>query len=349
MRAGCRGVLVGALMLGCCWCAGTQAVAPATPLEQRRGAENTYLDFPDWYPAHSAAEYAKYISADRPSSDFPYWGQVAQLWGGYGQAFKATLRADFQPLTHAHLLTRASLATASGAIASAYEVTIGRLSELTRTQGPTSEERYAAKVAQDYADFVRTRPWYEFDFGARLQNLWRDTGCNGPDLLRKWERKYALSSVYATKAIFAWFAGKLAGVNPVATPQRTAVVVDRWVDRIAGNWPEMQRVRTFANGGELVLLPRFDAFKTLAIAIARSGANFAEVAGNGPDALILVSVVVPRDWHPDSAGSTTLFEQTVLTLPEQKRVVLTVPVHELAQTLRELDGMQITVEQVYDY
>ena len=43
----------------------------------------------------------------------------------------------------------------------------GRASEVTTTYGTTDEDRLGARVAQDYVDFIRDRPWYEFDFLTR--------------------------------------------------------------------------------------------------------------------------------------------------------------------------------------
>jgi hypothetical protein len=228
-------------------------------------------------------------------------------------------------------------------------VSVGRLGELTRAHGPTAEERLAAKVAQDYVDFIRVQPWYEFDFWQPLRAVWRDTGWRGDDVVRKWERKYALSTEYLAKGLYAWLIKKGTKASYDAPIPTTAVVVDRWVDAVAGAWPEMKRVSTYRDGGELVLLPRYEAFQTVATALARSGANFVEIAGNGADARILVSVLVDSRWQPDEPAVRALFEQPVLSEPGRKRVVLEMPVRALAQALRVFDGMQVQVEHVYDY
>lgn len=339
-----RGIVLACLL----FCTAVQS-APIAPPEHRRGAEQTYLTFPEWYLVHSPAEYAEYLAADRPPSAFPFLGHIGQLWGSYRKVAQVTADQPFNLGDHVMIFVAASSTTVEYALRSAYELSVGRLAELTRQHGPTAEERYAAKTAQDYVDFIRVSPWYDFDFGARLKFIWSRTGSTGPDSVRKWERKYALGTEYALKAAYAWLIKKATQASYAAPKVTTAVVVDRWVDRIAGNWPEIKRVRSFQSGGELVLLPRHEAFKTVAIAIARTGANFVEVAGNGRDVRVLVSVIVPLEWRPDSEGNLSLFEQVILTQPELKRVALTVPVAELAQTLRELDGMQVTVEHVYDF
>ena len=50
---------------------------------------------------------------------------------------------------------------------------IGRLSELAAPRRLSEEDRYAAKVAQDYVDFIRDQPWYEYDFATKLAGLGR--------------------------------------------------------------------------------------------------------------------------------------------------------------------------------
>src|SRR6185503_16301554 len=77
-----------------------------------------------------------------------------------------------------------------------YENTFGRISWALAAD-LTDEDRYGARVAQDYVDFIRKEPWYLFDFTGALKGLWRDT-------TRKWERRYALSTEYLVKAGYGW-------------------------------------------------------------------------------------------------------------------------------------------------
>jgi hypothetical protein len=349
MRRGLKALLAVSLLAACCALFAATSMQSLTPVEHRRGEEQTYLTFPEWYLVHSPAEFARYLAAERPPSEFPFLGHVGQLWSGYAKIIYATRDKAFNAGYHVMIVVIASSTTVEYALREAYEVLVGRLSELTRTHGPTAEERLAAKVAQDYVDFIRVEPWYEFDFWTPLRAVWCDTGWRGDDPVRKWERKYALSTEYLAKGVYGWLIKKATRASYDVPLPTTAVVVDRWVDRIAGNWPEMKRVKGFRDGGELVLLPRYEAFKGVATAVARSGANFVEIAGNGADKPILVSVLVDRAWQVDEPGRHTLFEQTVLTEPKRKRVVLEIPVGELAQALREFDGMQVAVEHVYDY
>jgi hypothetical protein len=299
--------------------AATDAGKSLTPVEHRRGEEQTWLTFPEWYLVHSPAEFARYTTAQRPSSQFPFLGHVGQLWSSYAQVIRSTRDKTFNAGYHVMIVVIASSTTIEYGLRAAYEVVVGRLGELTRRHGPTAEEKLSAKVAQDYVDFIRVQPWYDFDFWTPLRAVWRDTGWSGDDVVRKWERKYALSTEYLAKGLYGWVIRKATHASFEAPQLTTAVVVDRWVDRIAGSWPEMKRVSTFRDGGELVLLPRYEAFRGVATALARSGANFVEIAGNPRAAKILVSVLVNSAWQPDAPGVQTLFEQPVLTEPGRKR------------------------------
>ncbi|GAA5163476.1 hypothetical protein [Viridibacterium curvum] len=329
----------------------TQAVAaPLAPLEHRRGLEQTWLSVPEWYRVHSPTEFAAYLSHDGKPSDFPWLGHVGQLWGSYAAATRAQLRdARSAPNAGYHLT---NLATAGGtsveySLRAGYELTAGRLAELTRGVAPTAEETLAARVAQDYADFIRTRPWYEFDFFAQLAAVWRDTGAWGPDLLRKWERKYALTTEYLAKGLCAQLVRLVAPASASSDKPTTAIVVDRWLDRIDGAWPEMQRLRSYQTGGQLLLVPRHAAFSIISTAIARSGANFVEIAGNGPEAPILLSVLAGQDWKPRKGA--VLLRQPVLTQPRVTQVVFSVPISALAESLRDLDTQGLRLEHLHDY
>ncbi|GAB4060685.1 hypothetical protein [Uliginosibacterium sediminicola] len=354
------------LILLCCWsfarfayAAPLPQILPAdsapavmAPPAHWRSAEQSWLTFPEWYLVHSPAEYARYLADDRPPSQFPWWGHIGQLWRSYARVSQAQLASrprQLNPGYHLMIVVIATSTTCEYALRSLYELSIGRLAELSRQHGPTAEERFAAKTAQDYVDFIRERPWYEFDFLARLKSLWRDTGYGGNDLLRKWERKYALSTEYGIKAVYAWLIAKATRATYDAAQPVTAVFVDRWQDRLVGGWPEIKRIKSVREGGELLLLPRYHGFIAPAVAMARSGTNFSEIAGNGADTRLLLSVLVPADWAPDSEGAVSVFEQPVLSRPGEKRVVISVPIRDLAQNLRELDGMGIHIEHIYDF
>jgi len=308
-----------------------------TPPEYRRNVEQTFLTFPEWFLVHSPAEYAAYVKEHTPS-DFPFIAHVRQFWSSYGRVNEAIREYPFNFGYHVMIVVIGVSTTVEYGIRSAYETLIGRVSELTARHGLTPEDRFGAQVAQEYVDFIRVLPWYEFDFTGRLAKLWRDTPAWGPDPLRKWERRYALTTEYAIKAVYGYLikVGTKASYGDELLV--TAVVVDKLPKGIQKDLPELKILDEKQN---LVLVPRYDAFMRQASTLAKRGARFKEIAGN--DSIILVSVLSRNDFDKP------LFEQPILTQPGWKRIALVVPVGELAAFLSGLDARGALLEHVYDY
>jgi len=304
---------------------------PLTPLEHRRGAEQTYLTFPEWFLVHSPAEYASYLARERCASApsaFPYFGHIGQFWDSYAAVSGAAAEAgDVNLGYHVMVLVIGSSTTVEYALKAAYESTVGRLAEATRTQA-VAEDCVAAQVAQDYVDFIRVQPWYEYDFVKALRRVWAQPVADNAawgDALRRWERRWFLSTEYAVKAAYGWLikkATKAAYEEPLLV---TAIVTD---------------------GGALHMVPRYEAFMPAAQALAAQGLNFREIAGNRGG--ILVSLWL-RDGASAPGLTATLFEQPVLTEPGMRRVVAAVPVDQLAELLRQWQSAGIKLEHVYDY
>ena len=318
-----------------------------TPQEHRRGPEQTFLTYPEWFLVFSPAEYAVFVREHNPS-DFPFLGHIAQFWQGYGAVYEAT--RNRYPMNwgyHVMIMVIGVSTTVEYGLRSGYETLIGRVAELTRTHGQTEEDRYASRVAQDYVDFIRVEPWYKFDFGSRLIGLWKDTSLWGPDAIRKWERKYALTTEYGVKAAYGWLIGVATKASYDEPVPVTAVILDRLPDGASAELPNMKVLRQDASGTALVTLPRYQEFTHEAAVLAKRGAQFEEIAGNrGP---ILLSLIAPTAWAPPGSAQNVLFTQSIRTEPGKKRVVLAVQVDSLGTLLRSIDGQPLSIEHIYDY
>src|SRR5262245_954537 len=73
------------ILLLFCACAHAQVAPP----EHRRGPEQTFLTYPEWFLVHSPAEYAEYVK-DHTPTQFPFIGHTCQFWQGYGAVTRAT-------------------------------------------------------------------------------------------------------------------------------------------------------------------------------------------------------------------------------------------------------------------
>lgn len=350
---GIPALVLGAVLL----CSGTVADSAAggaspvqvgpvlAPKEHRRGEEQTFLTYPEWFLVFSPAEYAQFVPTHTPD-EFPFWGHIRQFWQGYAAVTHET-RARGNPTNagyHVMILVIGISTTVEYAVRSAYETIVGRIAALSASR-PTAEDRYAATAAQEYVDFIRERPWYEFDFVARLRGLWTQVPWSDGGLLRKVERRYALTSEYGIKAVYGWLIG-LATHSAYERPLfSTSVVVKTWpvcADAPAG----VSVLSATAEGGALLLLPRYEAFMAPARALARCGAQFREIAGNRSD--ILISVVEPVN-APGLPEVRVVMRQPILTRPGSQRTVALVPVRGLGDVLRTMDQRTGQLEHVFDY
>ncbi|MBI1396725.1 MAG: hypothetical protein GC151_12150 [Betaproteobacteria bacterium] len=315
---------------------------PLTPPVYRRSAEQTFLTYPEWFLVHSPAEYAEFIREHRPS-EFPWMGHVAQFWSAYAAVARATAGDRFNFGYHVMIVVIGVSTTVEYALRAVYETLVGRVTERLMPPDGTDEDRYARRVAQDYVNFIRMRPWYEYDFLGKLVGLWRETSFFGPGFVRKWERKYLLTTEYGLKGVYAWFIALATSAGYEAERNDTAIVLDH-LPASTADLHIIEVVSSKEDGPAIVTVPRYAAFGIAAIALARVGVDFVEIAGNRGD--IVMSVIAPAYWDDPPAGTRVLLEQPVLTRPGYKRVALVMQVSELAHVLRTC---QVQIEHVYDY
>lgn len=324
------------------------ATAPGKPVagpEHVRGVEQTLLTYPEWFLVFSPHEYGEFITANEPSR-FPYYGHIGQFWQSYKAVFNETQRRglDLNPGYHLMIMVIGTSTTVEYAIKSAYELLVGRLVASTAAN-ITPEDSYSAAVAQDYVSFIRISPWYEYDFAKALKGLWRDMPAIGPNLLRKWERRFALTTEYAVKLGYARLI-KLGTQSIYDAPKAVTAVVAHPTPKADAALPELKQLAALAGDAVLVTVPRYEAFTVYSQALAEQGVNFSEIAGN--DSFILVSLLAPDSWRPDSLPPP-LLAQPILTRPGTQRLLLTVPVNALAQSLRQWKANTLQVEHVFDY
>lgn len=347
-----RRLLTGLLAL--CLPCGASAAAPQAsdgaglqvPAAERRGEDQTYLTFPEWFLVFSPAEYADSLRASQPASAFPFFGHIAQFWDAYRRIVGATQgRYPFNGEYHTMIAVIGTSTTVEYGIKGAYETLIGRLTELGAAPNATPEDRLATQQAQAYVDFIRVRPWYEFDFVSPLKRLWSQTPWTGPHLLRKWERRYALTSEWLVKAGYAALIEWATHSAFEAAGTTTTAVVDGLPDEMPARLPDLRRLQC-EDRRCLVVLPRYQAFTDYSGALAQDGVRFVDIAGNR--GTILVSLVLPAS-QAETAGMPVLIRQPIVTRSGFERRVLEVPVARLGELLATQNAAGNDVEHVFDY
>lgn len=319
-----------------------------TPAEHRRTPDQTFLTFPEWYLVHSPAEYAAFLANAQYPSAFPLFSHIGQFWQSYAAVAREIEKYPFNGGYHLMVVVIGTSTTVEYALKGIYEHTIGRLAEATKSERQVPEELFAARYAQAYVDFIRVEPWYRFDFWAQLRLLWTgDPPVHGPDLIRRWERRFLLTTELLVKEGYGRLI-KLGTQSIYDAPKpTTAVVLSKAPQPDAAHFSGVVILDSRHAEGVVATIPRYEGFTTYSRWLAAQGIDFVEVAGNKGE--ILLSELVPNEWKP--ARERVLFEQPILTRPGHKRVVFAVQVSDLGSELRDaaMRKDEVTVEHIYDF
>ena len=310
----------------------------------RRQASATFLTLPAWYVVYTADEYATFVTSHAPSR-FPYFGAIRQYWRYYAGSCGGTKRIyPFDARAHAILALTGLAFTLDNTVKGVYENTVGVVTEGIGFYH-TEEDVFARKTAGQYAEFVRTAPWYDFPFGERLEALWKDTPMWGLDIVRKWERRFTLSAEYALMATYA----EIVRLGAHSSRRPEDLAIHAWIDnapeRIFGD----HRIRKIKMTGErsyVVALPRNEAFTPLVTELVTEGVRFRDIAGNDE---ILLTVVAPSALDLRLEVGEILLKEPLLTNPAAARIAVKTPVKSLGTVVADLKRSGLSIERLYDY
>jgi hypothetical protein len=316
--------------------------------QREEGAE--FLTHPEWDLVYSSEAYARWLSALKPPSEFPYLQSVGTFWRSYWASWRASrTRSPAGFGTHLMLGVIGISTAVEYGLKGLYETTVGRLSEQDAAVGGTAEDRYAAQVATEYARLINEKGWYEFSFAHALVHLWTDVPLFGPGILRKWERRLWLSAEYGFKAIYATLIGL--GTATAYSPDELQrdIVVAGWSDSLAADSGAVQlrRVAWLDRRYALLSVPRYAAFRDALLGLSRAASRVrvAEVSGND---VVTITGTAPREWRAPPR-TTVVTAYSVPTDPGWMRVVLAVDARDLLDVLNERMRGRLVVDHIYDY
>lgn len=314
---------------------------PQTPIEYIRPADQTFLTFPEWYLVFSPDEQAHYFKK-HTSTSFPFMSHTAQIWESYG-IVNDQIRGNYPYNGGYHLMIGVigSSASAEYSIKSWYETIVGRVTDTYVVK--TDEDKFNAKYTQDYVDFIKDKPWYEFDFKKRLVSLWSNTSFFGDNFFRKIERKYILTSELMVK----WGYGKLIGLGSETVYDEAIPTTEVIVDSIPQNNLSLKIIKKYSDKSALISLPRYHKFTQAISDLALNGFSFKEIAGN--NSAILVTVLVPSKTTVKMDYAQTVFTQPNSSNPKIKRVAIAVPIKDLSKLIVQLKKKNIEIEHIFDF
>lgn len=314
-----------------------------------RDEVDTFYTYPEWYIVWSYQGKADFQRTSLPSG-YSYFGDIGQFWQAYSRMYALTRRAyPFATGDHIMLIVIGSSFSVEYALKGAYEDTVGRLSEWTSGHEMVAEDRYAAKVAEDYAAFVHIRPFYEFSFAKAVRGLWSDAPFEKRHLLRTLERRFWLSLDYATESVYC----ELIELATHATYGYEDVNTAAWVqcpglvrEQLIGYANSVKWAKDLGPTEAIIEMPRYQEFTTDALTLMDQGMRFSQIAGNQ---LIVISVIAPSGWTPAESNIQLLIAQPILTNRRRTRAVVLARVADLDEILPLLERQGLSIEHLYDY
>jgi FAD/FMN-containing dehydrogenase len=310
------------------------------------------ITHPEWDLVYSSDAYAAWLAAGKAPSAFPYLASVGTFWLSYYRVWQnGRTRFSFSPGTHVMLCVIGMSTAIEYGLKGLYENTIGRLSELDSPRGGTAEDHYAAQVASRYVELIEKRGWYEFDFPHALKELWTTVPMTGPGILRKWERRMALSSEYGVKSIYASLIGIGTKSAYTADENERLLVVAGWNDSIRRSFATramIKPLRALDREYSLLDIPRYNPFRDALLALSDSSRSVrvAEISGSE---IVTVAGTAPSGWKAPPR-TTEIVAYDVPSDPHRERILLQTSARDLLDVLHRLrsDGT-FHVEHVYDY
>jgi hypothetical protein len=307
-------------------------------------ATNSVLSYPEWYIVYAYQDFAGVLH-EADESAFRYLASITGYWTGFCAVNRVAIAqggGDFGEKVMLYVIGVSF--TAELVAKGAYETTIGRLSAWLRGAEKTSEDRLAASVSEEYAGFLLQRPWYEFPFQAQVRRLWHETPFGTSSYVRAIERRFALTTEWTVKSLYAQAIGASAGLDPAVLHIESVV---SGLD--ASDLAALSGVAVRADLGEgrtLIMTPRYAAFTQILADLAARGRQVLEIAGNDT---IFLTALVPNGADFTSPGARAIFAEAIQSRPGWRRVGIVVKVPELTRVIREIQTGGATLEHVYDY
>jgi hypothetical protein len=324
-------------------CRGTPAPATYQPLitdaAAQRWEANTYLTYPEWHIVYAYDGLAEALKTGDEHA-FDYAASVSRFWSSTCALMRvadAHGGADLDTRLMIHIIG-VSFA-AEMALKAAYEETLGRISAWVRGRNKTPQDQAIAKMAIDYAVFLRQTPWYRYPFATARRDLW---GAPVNGFLRGWERRFAIGFEFTAKSIYARVIEGAAATAPATLTIRSVIA---GID--SGELSRMDGVTVIGPRGEGVEVEtaRYDLFTRFLVDVARRNGEILEIAGNDD---IMVTLIVPEGADPELRAGVIIRRLKRDAMPGD-RVLVDLKIRNLAAMLRQFPLADPGLEHVFDY
>lgn len=309
---------------------------------------NTFLTFPEWYVVFSAQENARFLKNGGKPSEYDYLKSIRTFWQSYLRVTSEVNERGY-PFSFAnHLMLNVVGLSFTGEywVKGNYERNVGIYTEALNFGYLSEEDVYAQKVMEEYGEFLTVTPWFDFPFFQKITGLWTETSLFGPDMIRKMERKFALTLEYEIKGIYG--AIMHFATNSTYAPSRPTIEVEasNIPEGLLEKYPEIQVLNQTDGANKLIAMPHFKRFSELSPELLRRGVIFNSVAQNK---VIMFTAKMDKNKVIDLGDAEILFETFDSSDPSRKRICVVVQVPILHEAVRKLEQNGAEIEHLFDY
>lgn len=284
----------------------------------KRGEDQTYLTYPEWFLVFSPEEYANYLKYEK-SYQFPFLTHIYQFWKSYFKIYKEVRKTyKFNTEYHIMIMTIGISTSIEYLVKSLYGNTIYRFIDFI-SSNRIEEEDLAYKINTDYVISIKDEPWYKFDFYSYLKPLWSIKIKS----IKSIERKISISIELLIKHVYAKAIQKASEKSFEKPSMNTFVLVEK------------------NNEKDLLKLTRYQKFTEEAIELVNNNNKILEIAGNKN--FIMISLVVKST---NNNFDNIIYQDKISTNKNIKRILVKVNIDNLNEFIKI---NKKDIEHIFDF
>lgn len=311
------------------------------PNEHQRSDTGTYLTLSNWCIFFIKEEFFRFLNENN-TKQFPYWENIKLYWYYYYLSYKLTKGKNINIFTHVKMAISTLVFTNEYFLKLAYDYCIHFL---RKPALKSTKENLIDTINQEYLNFIKNSPWYEFDFLSRLIAYYKynplrekDTKINFTEV----EKTLFLSLSFLFKQLISASIKLVNSINYTQISKTTVIELDYLPETLAEN-REINAVGEYRKH-ILLELPRYKGIKEYLQKVPLDN-NLYSIAGN--EGIILVSCIFNK------SNTSSIRFAPVITNKEnehnQIRAIYPVPVTYLIGFIKYCNNKKITVEQILEY
>lgn len=312
------------------------------PNEHQRSDVGTYLNLPSWSQFFIKEEFFAFLKESN-TREFPYWESIKTYWRFYFLSYSLAKNKSISLLTYFRMFFSALLFTNEYILKIIYE---SCFSFLRKSSIKSPKEKLIDIINDEYLQFIKNNPWYEFDFLSRLVAYYKYSSVkekNDKISFNRIEKNLFLTLSFLFKQFVAKVIKVINSINYTQINKTTVIELDYFPEILENN-QGVNYVGEY-NKHLLLELQRYKGIKEYIKKITLDN-NLYTISGN--KGVILVSCIF------DERSKISLIKLIPVIINEDNhlnkaRVIYPVPVNYLIGFMKYCKNKKIDVEHILEY